>query len=711
MKRIFTLCTLLTVFACITSGNAQNKITVDPSMQRYIGDVSEIDRSKYFNLHGGWADGNVTDDEYNHLTEELGVNYGRSFWGPFAWAKNNAGGEVGVYPEDEQTIISKGTNTVNYSKSQPYYWRKSNRLIVTAHPESVVRWSIDTDKAAIWAAEYFKHFYTDEDRPMWYEPMNEPFVHAGDADFSAEQSDDAKMRQRMAEWFGAIGKKFDETPELENVNVIGYSSAWPSMELWDFGYWDSRMKMFMDVAGDHMDAFATHLYDGINVTGGDNKRSGSNSEAILDLIETYSYAKWGVVKPHAISEFGGIEKGYPDGYSDLKSIQSVKAINHIIFNLLDRENDLQIAIPFITSKATWHINASNNYEPYGAVLWRPSVTGVPIDSNTEWVYTPRVHFYELWQDVKGKRVFVSSEDPDIQSHAFVDENRLYLALSNLEESTSTVNLESFEELNDLTSVRIKSLKIWDDKDPEYTDKTQNTAPTSIKLIADETVVLEYSFNKNIVFTNAIRSKKYYTSEHLKKITGALTFHINGVDVGDNGGTASLRMSIGRKHNRSKRPTVRVNGNAVTPPSDWAGYDQASRDDFFGMIEIPVPIEYLKEDNEVSIQFSDNDGRVSSVIMQVNLHDTRLAVGIKDAKEYGVKVYPTLITEGWMKVMMIENTFRTMDLVSMNGKVIKSENINRGQSEIHISDMPTRKGLYILRLTGENAVYTQKVIVN
>ena len=69
------------------------------------------------------------------------------------------------------------------------------------------------------------------------------------------------------------------------------------------------MKLFMDEAGQDMDVFSTHLYDGINQIGQDTKRSGSNMEAILDLIETYSYVKWGIIKPHAITEFGGIENG------------------------------------------------------------------------------------------------------------------------------------------------------------------------------------------------------------------------------------------------------------------------------------------------------------------------------------------------------------------------------------------------------------------
>lgn len=53
------------------------------------------------------------------------------------------------------------------------------------------------------------------------------------------------------------------------------------------------MKMFMDVAGANMDALSIHLYDGVNQIGQDTRRSGSNMEAVLDLIESYSFQKWG----------------------------------------------------------------------------------------------------------------------------------------------------------------------------------------------------------------------------------------------------------------------------------------------------------------------------------------------------------------------------------------------------------------------------------
>ena len=203
-------------------------------------------------------------------------------------------------------------------------------------------------------------------------------------------AEEDRIKLQMAEVFAAIGQKIHATPALDNMKVIGYSAAWPSMEINNFAHWDENMKMFMDVAGADMDAFATHLYDGVNVTGQNNKRSGSNSEAILDLIETYSHTKWGTVKPHAITEYGAIASGYGDNYTDIESIQTVRGINHMLFNLLDRENKIDISIPFITDKSTWHINAGNNYQPYGAALLIPTNIGQPVVAG--WKYAPKISF-------------------------------------------------------------------------------------------------------------------------------------------------------------------------------------------------------------------------------------------------------------------------------------------------------------------------------
>ena len=112
--------------------------------------------------------------------------------------------------------------------------------------------------------------------------------------------------------------------------------------------------------------------------------SGSNMEAVLDLIESYSFQKWGAIKPHVISEFGGIAGST---YSDINNVQSIRSQNAMLFGLLQRQDVTELTIPFTTGKSTWHITEANNYKPYKAVLFKPVPFGVPLDQVTRWEYT------------------------------------------------------------------------------------------------------------------------------------------------------------------------------------------------------------------------------------------------------------------------------------------------------------------------------------
>ena len=76
------------------------------------------------------------------------------------------------------------------------------------------------------------------------------------------------------------------------------------------------------------------------------------------------------------------------------------------------------------------------------------------------------------------------------------------------------------------------------------------------------------------------------------------------------------MSLGRGHDLSKTPKVFVNGEKVEIPLNWKGYDQANRKKFFGAIEIPIPMDLIKENNKVNITFPDSGGHVSSLILNL-----------------------------------------------------------------------------------------------
>ncbi|WP_162633124.1 T9SS type A sorting domain-containing protein [Echinicola strongylocentroti] len=611
------------LFSSSLSCLAQTQVTFDPTCQRYINDISTLDRSKYFTIH---SSGN--DPEHAALYEEYGVGQGRGFWAAFSAAKQQTG-EVAAYPAPKSGEVSLLPVT---------------RKIGTEHPYNVFVDGMDVEVAADWAVNYFTYWVDKEARPEFFEVMNEPFVHAKDFyEGGWDNAENIRIKKQMAALYGKVGERFDQSPALSNMKVIGYSSAWPSLELQDFGHWNENMKMFMDVAGEHMDAFATHLYDGVNVEGQDNKRSGSNAEAILDLIENYSYIKWNKVKPHAISEYGAIEKGYGENYSDLASIQTIRSINHILFGLLEREDLMEISIPFITGKAEWHINEANNYQPYQAVLWKPTNIGEPDPAG--WEYTPRVNFYELWKNVKGQRVWIKSDNPDVQVQAFKDSNVLYLAFNNLDDLPQDVMLEgiSLPEINQITA---KSLKIYPDKAHEMLIEQWESLPQSLRLIAGETVVLEVDMNAAPEVANTMVSKKYYTENYLEAISAnaPVIYSFDGVEKKADG-YAVLRMSIGRKHDKSKQPTVKVNDKIVQVPDNWKGYDQANRDDFFGMIEIPVPYAFIKDQNQVEVTFPDSQGHISSLILQVHSFEhprENVIVGMENKTKFnseGFRFYP------------------------------------------------------------------------
>jgi len=572
-----------------------NVVLVEPTVKKFIGDVSELDRSKYFNIHAQGKTPLLESFYKQHNVEQSG----RGFYGPGIDAKKIMG-EVGLYPK---------SNNKKNSKSRPI-----TRYVATEHPKNIYKEGIDIEASANWAVSYFKNT-KQGNTPLWYEPMNEPFVHA--KDFYEEKDWDPvaelRVKTEMSQLFRALAEKIHADPALKNIKVMGYGAAWPSFELKDFQNWETNMGLFLDIAGDQLDAISYHLYDGINQVGQENKRSGSNNDAIMDLVETYSYQRWGIIKPHAITEYGGIAK---KEFSLISNMQSIRSQNAMIFGLMDREDRLEISIPFTTDNATWHITKANDYLPYKAVLWRAENMGVPKNQITGWVYTNRIQFYELWKAVKGERVFVSTSNPDIQVQGFLDEKKLFVALNNLDDNAQQVALDLSSIKSNVKDLLVKSLTIYKEDFPRYYEKTVSSIPEVFSIDPAETIVLEFNLNNTITFKNQIKSKRYYSSNYLVPIEAdkELIFEFNDVALGV--GFAKLSMSLGREHDLSKTPEVLVNGEKVEVPSNWKGYDQANRKKFFGAIEIPIPMNFIMKNNTIKVSFPDAGGHLSSLILDV-----------------------------------------------------------------------------------------------
>ncbi|MCL7762588.1 beta-agarase [Polaribacter sp. Z014] len=597
-KQLILVLSFLTSIICF----AQNKVTIDFTTQKYIGDNSELSREKYFSMHSSYTDGDLAEDS-DYLFNQLGIEFGRTFGGPKPFRKDKT-----VEPKISD-VKAQAKNSVSRYKKAPLFKEFSTHdLIITDHPKEAFQLDKDYEKVAAYNAMFFKKAYPM--MPNYYEIMNEPFVHSKDYVKSWDETEAVIVE--MSKFHKVVADKIHA--EIPNIKVGGYSAAWPEMELKDFWHWNTRMKVFMDMAGESMDFFATHLYDGRNVEGDFSYRSGSNSEAILQLIEAYSYIKWGVVKPHLISEYGYTAKGLQGKpYSPKLNGICLISYNNIMMGLMDKPDRVLKAVPFITGKGSWFYKDARNPEqhPYPWVISRKLANG-------NYKYTHLIKFYQLWKDVEGKRIDIASNNPDIQVNAFAKKGKVFIAINSLADEIQKINLDFLNKSkNFIKNTTLRRLYVNEEGVPKLLFFTNYTQLNNLELKVGETVIIECDV-VDYEFSNTITENNYYSTTYLQKIVAnqSLHFTIQHVIAGKKG-RAALHMGIARDHILSKQPKVLINGKIVEVPTNWAGYDQKPRKQFFGVIAIPVDIKILKEGaNDVEITFPDVGGRVSSVLLNV-----------------------------------------------------------------------------------------------
>jgi len=581
----------------------ENEVTIDFTTQKFIGNESELNRQKYFAMHDSYSNWDLASDA-DYLFKKLGIEHGRTFGGPAPFRASTT--EIPSLAEAKQ----RGERAADQIKKSPMFNDFATAdFVITDHPRDAFQLNQDYEKIAEYSATYLKNAYPVV--PKYYEVMNEPFVHA--KDYVDTWDETPAVIVEMSKLFKAVADKVHT--EIPDMMVGGYASAYPEVEKDDFGYWDTRMKTFMDVAGESMQFFATHIYDGRNVEGDFSYRSGSNSEGILDLIEAYSFKKWGVVKPHIISEYGYTAQGLTGKpYSPELNGTCLIAYNKILMQLLDKPDRLLKAIPFITSKATWfYDNTKGNPDghPYPWVIKKKNADGT-------YSFTHLKKFYELWKGVEGKRIEVASNNPDIQIHAFSKQGKVFIAVNNLSDVPQEVALNYLNNSSDfINNITLKRSYNTATGQPRLVYFTNETVLNNLSLKAGETVIAECDVS-NFKYNSAIKERNHYTQTYLQPIEKdkPILFTFSNLEVINNG-RATIKMGIGRAHDMSKKPIISLNGHTVIVPDNWAGYDQLARQRFFGVIGIPVDIKHLVSgDNTVEITFPDTGGHVSSLIINV-----------------------------------------------------------------------------------------------
>jgi hypothetical protein len=588
------------------------QVTLDPACVRNIGGVTRFDRDQFITIHEAFGSIDMDDDDLHHLEEVLDARYGRD-GGLLSWRAS----QVTADPKnpDMPDVAGIAKEAQKYRKRYagrrmtPSHMRK---VVLCTHPElmhartnnTFAAWGPRTYEAvAEYTAQFLKLAFKDHERPRYLEVFNEPFVKARKMGTTVEA---------LSEQHNVVAQRVRELNP--NVLVGGYSAAWVEVESRNFEHWNSRQKVFMDIAGENMDFFSYHIYDGVNVKGTPRVRTGSNSEALMDLVDTYSHIKFGVAKPIMITEYGKIPEGNMGTmpYSAKRSAGMLYSFNGQLMTYLDHPDRLLRTIPFILGKATWTYNLKGKPKPGEAnpfLLWRRLADG-------SFKETDLSLFYKFWKGVEGEWRRSASSNPDVRVQFLADGKRLTLVLANLDHEPKQVSLSGLEGVTPTGTV-VRTLKTCADK-PALAERRLNAIPKVLDLAVGQSAMLLIDTAETIRTSRTVKEHRVYATEYLKDIEAGKPVTFRFVNAPTGRGTAVLRLSPGRELGKQVLPSsVTFNGKKLPIPTNWAGGDQAGRANFFGMIELPVPADIIDKVNEVSITYPDTGGKVGCVVLQVN----------------------------------------------------------------------------------------------
>ncbi|WP_033194487.1 hypothetical protein [Ochrovirga pacifica] len=614
--------------------NAQDSVSVLVNLEakHQVGEIDHFDREKFITVHStqmerDWDGDNKISDLRDHFLKGYDVYLGRATGGITGNLKNmkEDSGRPGY--ADPTEIAQKGARTrKNYASKQhlhTYESRKQNFIVgAQLHPfwtgesqkPTKKGWKLASPTAVgEYMGRYLNAFFGGEGEPApaWVEIINEPAYEAlgGKKNFTNSLKEIAEYHVQVAD---AIRQ------QAPHVKLGGYTVAFPDFETGDFQRWLNRDKLFIDIAGEKMDFWSWHLYDFPAIGNRVDLRSGSNVEATFDMQDQYSLLRLGETKPYVISEYGAQTHNYNGkGWNAYRDWLFLRAQNSLLMSFLERPDAIAVALPFTVIKGEWGFNKKKN-DPYPARLMRKE--NEPESYTGQWIYTHRVKFYELWEHVEGTRVFSQSSDLDIQVDAYMDAKKGYVIVNNLEFEPQQIDLELLGgKAKKIKEVRVKQLTLeTDGKTPVLKEELHDGNLSNFRIDSGATLILEYTFTKKIKPHKKVEEHKYFSDRYLQPIIANKTvdFKIHQVVKSGEYGAAVLRVSLGRDHGKNLHPKVLFNGKEVKVPTDWRGYDQKTKGRFFGTLEIPVPYNWIKENNKVSISLPDDGGHVSTVVLQV-----------------------------------------------------------------------------------------------
>ena len=623
------------------------KLKVDPFYLRKIGGISEVKRETYFGLSdpGLGFDTRVKKDErYEYLINELQINFGRRLG-----VVHPVVVDEGLVLEDparpgfcdlknlQESLEAKKKLIVSKKFSEDF----PDGLDVVAHgdpnafPEFMgkqlashilhgKRRYIPTnlEAAAELSAHILKWDYEDFERPVYYELVNEPhWSFWPDPNFQ-------KWHLLTMDKVKSMGL---------NVQVGG--PCLPVAYYYKQQYKKFKgIRSFIDGTKGKLDFYSFHVYDflrknGKRFDGGENTdkptfiTSGLPLHSILDLVSNYTVNGYGREPPIVVSEHGAYgamdlveelaNEYFPgDGFDwemKMRSIAEFNKISGIIANtmvFMDHPHIVKKAVPFLLLESMY-------WDPkYYSTLY------VPYDftDKQRWVETKLSLFYRLMRGIKGQRVWVHSDDPDVQIHAVVKGAKTFVLLNNL----SNIDHDLDWELPTPKSAIYRSLSRAFDYTPTYTEKNLPVIKSGLDfpsvLKARESAVLALDYGDDISFKKAYNEVAYYGNKTLVPVDENVEFRVQ-IPNADSVIESFIRVGISRPGNSGHDVRILLNGNKLGVPLEDAVDRIDNGIDYASCKIIPIPPGLLDEENSISVSFPDgHPGSVGSVVIRASFSE-------------------------------------------------------------------------------------------
>ena len=689
---------LFLFFFISIGASAQNvQVDVNLNMVHSVDGISDFGRDRHITVHSAATerDWDGQEDKLDYFINDLDVYWGRDN-GAASWKFSDTPEDPNrPNKPDVSAMKFKAEELKNWyeSKLNAKQYEGKGFMIQGTNPHPTyptLDWGdrgktwhgwqpLEVETSAEWVTEYLDHYFAKstgekgEPLPHYWEVINEPdmemMVGGKSWIYASSQEKLWEYHNLVAE--GVKNRLGDKAPKIggmtwgmhdfywkDGINRVADNQyeQWFSDDLMpylqemtastvndtrtsDWYQWDVMWQGFIDNCGDNMDFYGIHIYDwSVGERGKGVIRTGGHVEAMLDMLEWYDIHKFGQKKDIVLSEFGAVSSWINNQEMERKAWENLRPFNGMFMQFLERPSQVVYSMPFAPVKAEWGDvrDANGNVTTrYGSVLMdRVDPNCTAYDASCEWVWTDFVKWYELWRDVDGTRIDTKATDRDIQVDAYVDNNKVYLIVNNLQFDEATVDLNIFD--TQATKVQyVDKRYMYFDENKGTTggvslDETRlNTAPGSMTISGGGTVILVYNFEENVLLDQTSIEEKYMSvalnNEQTaiggllfrKEVPGRtpMTTHINNVAVPSQG-EATLRFSGKFPENAMVPAYITVNGNELEYTTDWRGEYEDSRNFWFGTMEVDVPLEYLQESNEVTIEIRGNKVTYTTVSLQV-----------------------------------------------------------------------------------------------